>query len=221
MRKYLFNFAQEGKKLILVTMSFSILSLLLYYRFEYSVFLTSFYMQTFYFLVCCFFFRDPVREIKSSNQDDFLSPADGTVLYVKDFKDPDIGDSKKIAVFLSFFNVHRQWVPSNSKVLNIHYNPGKYFIAFKDKASLDNEHTSILFKDINDNPFRIKQIAGFVARRIVNHMQPELKVKIGQKLGFIKFGSRVEIIVPNTFDVSVKKGDKVRGCRTVLGQFKK
>ena len=221
MRKYLFNFAQEGKKLILVTMSFSILSLLLYYRFEYGVFLTSFYMQTFYFLVCCFFFRDPVREIKPSNQDDFLSPADGTVLYVKDFKDPDIGDSKKIAVFLSFFNVHRQWVPSNSKVLNIHYNPGKYFIAFKDKASLDNEHTSILFKDINDNPFRIKQIAGFVARRIVNHMQPELKVKIGQKLGFIKFGSRVEIIVPNTFDVSVKKGDKVRGCRTVLGQFKK
>ena len=221
MRKYLFNFAQEGKKLILITMSFSILSLLLYYRFEYGVFLTSFYMQTFYFLVCCFFFRDPVREIKSSNQDDFLSPADGTVLYVKDFKDPDIGDSKKIAIFLSFFNVHRQWVPSNSKVLNMHYNPGKYFIAFKDKASLDNEHTSILFKDINDNPFRIKQIAGFVARRIVNHMQPELKVKIGQKLGFIKFGSRVEIIVPNTFDVSVKKGDKVRGCRTVLGQFKK
>lgn len=221
MRKYLFNFAQEGKKLILVTMSFSILSLLLYYRFEYGVFLTSFYMQTFYFLVCCFFFRDPVREIKPSNQDDFLSPADGTVLYVKDFKDPDIGDSKKIAIFLSFFNVHRQWVPSNSKVLNMHYNPGKYFIAFKDKASLDNEHTSILFKDINDNPFRIKQIAGFVARRIVNHMQPELKVKIGQKLGFIKFGSRVEIIVPNTFDVSVKKGDKVRGCRTVLGQFKK
>ena len=210
MRKYLFNFAQEGRGLILVTMGFSVLSLMLYYQFEYSVFLTSFYMQTFYFLVCCFFFRDPVREIKPSNQDDFLSPADGTVLYVKDVKDPDIGDSKKIAIFLSFFNVHRQWVPSNSKVLNMHYNPGKYFIAFKDKASLDNEHTSILFKDINDNPFRIKQIAGFVARRIVNHMQPELKVKIGQKLGFIKFGSRVEIIVPNTFDVSVKKSDKVR-----------
>ena len=220
MRKYLFNFAQEGKKLILVTMSLSILSLLLYYQFEYSVFLTSFYMQTFYFLVCCFFFRDPVREIKSSDENKFLSPADGTVLYVKDFKDPDIGDSKKIAIFLSFFNVHRQWVPSDSKVLNTNYNPGKYFIAFKDKASLDNEHTSILFKDSHDNPFRIKQIAGFVARRIVNHMQPELKVKIGQKLGFIKFGSRVEIIVPNSFDVSVKKGDKVRGCRTVLGQFK-
>ena len=220
MKKYLFSFAQEGKSLILVTMSLSIISILLYYRYEYDVFLTSFYLQTFYFLVCCFFFRDPLRQISSLDEDKFLSPADGTVLYVKDFKDPDIGDSKKIAIFLSFFNVHRQWVPSNSQVLNMHYNPGRYFIAFKDKASLDNEHTSILFKDKHDNPFRIKQIAGFVARRIVNHMKPELDVKIGQKLGFIKFGSRVEIIVPNTFEVSVKKGDKVRGCKTILGEFK-
>ena len=220
MKKYLFNFAQEGKSLILVTMALSILSLILYYRFEYDVFLTSFYIQTFFFLVCCFFFRDPIREITVENEDKFLSPADGTILSIKNIKDPDIGDSNKIAIFLSFFNVHRQWVPSNSQVLNMYYNPGRYFIAFKDKASLDNEHTSILFKDKHDNPFRIKQIAGFVARRIVNHMQPELKVKIGQKLGFIKFGSRVEIIVPNTFEIYVKKGDKVRGCKTVLGEFK-
>ena len=73
---------------------------------------------------------------------------------------------------------------------------------------------------MNKNPFRIKQIAGFIARRIVNHMKPELKVKTGQKLGFIKFGSRVEIIVPNTFEVFIKKGDKVRGCKTILGEFK-
>ena len=220
MKKYLFNFAQEGRSLILVTMILSILSLVLYYNFEYDVFLISFYIQTFCFLVCCFFFRDPIREIALSNEDQFLSPADGTILSIKDTKDRDIGDSKKIAIFLSFFNVHRQWVPSNSQVLNMHYNPGRYFIAFKDKASLDNEHTSILFKDQHDNPFRIKQIAGFIARRIVNHMQPELRVKIGQKLGFIKFGSRVEIIVPNRFEVFVKKGDKVRGCKTILGKFK-
>ena len=220
MKKYLFNFAQEGKSLILVTMALSIVSLILYYKFESIIFLTSFYMQTFYFIVCCFFFRDPIREITVENKDKFLSPADGTILSIQNIKDPDIGDSNKIAIFLSFFNVHRQWVPSNSQVLNMYYNPGRYFIAFKDKASLDNEHTSILFKDKHDNPFKIKQIAGFIARRIVNHMSPELKVKIGQKLGFIKFGSRVEIIVPNTFEIYVKKGDKVRGCKTVLGEFK-
>ena len=220
MKKYLFNFAQEGASLILVTMLLSVASLILYNQFQYDVFLTSFYLQFFYFLVCCFFFRDPIREIKTPNQDKFLSPADGTILSVKDIEDPDIGPSKKISIFLSFFNVHRQWVPLNSKVLNMHYNPGKYFIAFKEKASLDNEHTSILFKDTHDNPFRIKQIAGFIARRIVNHMKPDLQVEIGQKLGFIKFGSRVEIVVPNNFEVFVQKGDKVKGCKTILGEFK-
>tara|TARA_Y100001970_G_scaffold135686_1_gene167074 strand:+ start:2191 stop:2856 length:666 start_codon:yes stop_codon:yes gene_type:complete len=220
MKKYLFNFAIEGRSLILTTMGISLLSLVLYYRFDYDVFLTSFYMQGFFFLVCCFFFRDPIREVIDFNKNQFLSPADGTILSVKDIEDPDIGPAKKISIFLSFFNVHRQWVPSTSQVLNMYYNPGKYFIAFKDKASLDNEHTSILFKDDNNNPFRIKQIAGFIARRIVNHMQPDLKVEKGQKLGFIKFGSRVEIIVPDYFQVSVKKGDKVKGCKTILGEFK-
>ena len=220
MKKYLFNFAQEGASLILVTMLLSVASLILYNQFQYDVFLTSFYLQFFYFLVCCFFFRDPIREIKTPNQDKFLSPADGTILSVKDIEAPDIGPSKKISIFLSFFNVHRQWVPLNSKVLNMHYNPGKYFIAFKEKASLDNEHTSILFKDTHDNPFRIKQIAGFIARRIVNHMKPDLQVEIGQKLGFIKFGSRVEIVVPNNLEVFVQKGDKVKGCKTILGEFK-
>ena len=220
MKKYLFNFAIEGRSLILTTMGISLLSLVLYYRFDYDVFLTSFYMQGFFFLVCCFFFRDPIREVIDFNKNQFLSPADGTILSIKDLEDPDIGPAKKISIFLSFFNVHRQWVPSTSQVLNMYYNPGKYFIAFKDKASLDNEHTSILFKDDNNNPFRIKQIAGFVARRIVNHMQPDLKVEKGQKLGFIKFGSRVEIIVPDYFQVSVKKGDKVKGCKTILGEFK-
>jgi len=220
MKKYLFNFAQEGRSMILVTMVLSTLSLLLYYNFEYSVFLTSFYLQFFYFLVCCFFFRDPIREVVTLDEHKFLSPADGRILSVKDIDDPDIGSAKKISIFLSFFNVHRQWVPSDSQVLNMYYNPGKYFIAFKDKASLDNEHTSILFKDNNNNPFRIKQIAGFVARRIVNHMKPELRVDRGQKLGFIKFGSRVEIIVPNNFEVFIKKGDKVKGCKTILGEFK-
>ena len=220
MKKYLFNFAIEGRSLILTTMGISLLSLVLYYRFDYDVFLTSFYMQGFFFLVCCFFFRDPIREVIDFNKNQFLSPADGTILSIKDLEDPDIGPAKKISIFLSFFNVHRQWVPSTSQVLNMYYNPGKYFIAFKDKASLDNEHTSILFKDDNNNPFRIKQIAGFIARRIVNHMQPDLKVEKGQKLGFIKFGSRVEIIVPDYFQVSVKKGDKVKGCKTILGEFK-
>jgi len=80
--------------------------------------------------------------------------------------------------------------------------------------------TSILFCNNNENFFKIKQIAGFVARRIVNHMNPDLNVAQGEKLGFIKFGSRVEIIVPISFDIKVKKGMKVKGCKTIIGNFK-
>lgn len=220
MKKYLFNIATEGKSIILTTMLFSILSLILYYIFNYDVFLMLFYFQTFFFLVCCFFFRDPIRIVSPSNKEQLISPADGRILYVKDFKDPDIGDSQKIAIFLSFFNVHRQWVPLNSEVIKTSYNPGKFFGAFMDKASDKNEQTSILFNS-NNNIYRVKQIAGFVARRIVNHMNENLSVSQGDKLGFIKFGSRVEIIVPKNFEVNIKKGMKVKGCKTVLGKFKK
>jgi phosphatidylserine decarboxylase len=169
-------------------------------------------------LIVCYFFRDPIRDIIYNNEN-FLSPADGKIVSIKPFEDEDLGKSIKIAIFLSFFNVHRQWIPLNAKVIDSNYNPGKFFGAFKDKSSEKNEQTSILFSDINKNKFKIKQIAGFVARRIVNHMNPNLDVSQGQKLGFIKFGSRVEIIVPENFEIRVKKGMKVKGCKTVIGKF--
>ena len=172
----------------------------------------------FLFLGTCFFFRDPKRKISSKHQN-FLSPADGTVLSIQNYQDPKIGSAKKISIFLSVLNVHRQWVPLNSKVVDTHYNPGTFFGAFLDKASEKNEQTSIYFSDNENNIYRIKQIAGFVARRIVNHMNPNSDVNQGENLGFIKFGSRVEIIVPSNFKVNVKKGMKVKGCKTVIGKF--
>ena len=172
----------------------------------------------FLFVGTCFFFRDTKRKISSKHQD-FLSPADGTVLSIQNYQDPKIGSAKKISIFLSVLNVHRQWVPLNSKVVDTHYNPGTFFGAFLDKASEKNEQTSIYFSDNENNIYRIKQIAGFVARRIVNHMNPNSDVNQGENLGFIKFGSRVEIIVPSNFKVNVEKGMKVKGCKTVIGKF--
>mgnify|MGYP001326560330 FL=1 len=100
------------------------------------------------------------------------------------------------------------------------YNPGKFFGAFRNKASEKNEQTSILFRDTNENLFKVKQIAGFVARRIVNYMDINLNVNQGQNLGFIKFGSRVEIIVPDNFEIKIEKGMKVKGCKTIIGNFR-
>ena len=215
--KKIINIAPEGYKIILYTSFVWILFYLLSIYFEYSwIELASAYL--FYvLLIVCYFFRDPIRDVVSN--DNFLSPADGKIVAIESFEDRDLGKSIKIAIFLSFFNVHRQWIPLNAKVIDSNYNPGRFFGAFKDKASEKNEQTSILFSDVNENIFKIKQIAGFVARRIVNHMNPNLDVSQGEKLGFIKFGSRVEIIVPENFEIRVKKGMKVKGCKTVIGKF--
>jgi len=214
----LIKIAPEGYSIILVVSSLCLFSNCASIFFNYSwISLLSLYL--FYFLLITFyFFRDPIRKI-ISNDDFFLSPADGRIVDIKPVDDSELGKSTKISIFLSFFNVHRQWAPLNATVIQTSYNPGKFFGAFKNKASEKNEQTSILFCDEHKNHFKIKQIAGFVARRIVNHMNPNLDVLKGEKIGFIKFGSRVDIIVPENFKVKVKKGMKVKGCKTVIGIY--
>ena len=217
--KRIVNIAPEGYKIIFYVLVVWIIIYMLSIYLSYSwIGLLSIYL--FYLLLgICYFFRDPIRKI-IYNEQNFLSPADGRIISIKDWEDPDIGKSTKIAIFLSVFNVHRQWTPVNAIVLNSIYNPGRFFGAFKNKASEKNEQTSILFCNNNENLFKIKQIAGFIARRIVNHMSQDLNVTQGQNLGFIKFGSRVEIIVPEKFDIKVKTGMKVKGCKTIIGNFK-
>ena len=217
--KRLLNIAPEGYKIIFYTLIIWIVTYILsaYFSYFWIGFLS---IYLFYLLlIICYFFRDPIRKILYSEQN-FLSPADGRIVSIKDWEDQDLGKCKKIAIFLSVFNVHRQWTPLSATVLDSSYNPGRFFGAFKNKASEKNEQTSILFCNKNKNFFKIKQIAGFFARRIVNHMSPDLNVSQGEKLGFIKFGSRVEIIVPKNFDIKVKKRMKVKGCKTIIGNFK-
>tara|TARA_B100001750_G_C15450191_1_gene568498 strand:+ start:729 stop:1424 length:696 start_codon:yes stop_codon:yes gene_type:complete len=211
------NIAPEGHKIILYSLIIWLIicSFLIYLNYAWTALLSLFLISS-----ICYFFRDPNRE-NICNKKLFFSPADGKILSIKKHIDADIGESKKIAIFLSFFNVHRQWVPIDATVLNVFYNSGNFFGAYRNKASLKNEQSVILFQNNNNNIFKIKQIAGLVARRIVNHMNTNVKVCQGQKLGFIKFGSRVEIIVPNNFDIKVKKGMKVKGCKTIIGEFTK
>ena len=216
--KKIINIAPEGYRIIFY------ISFIWFITYVFSIYLSYTWigllsLYLFYFLLMtCYFFRDPIRKILY-NEQNFLSPADGRIVSIEEWEDPDVGEATKIAIFLSVLNVHRQWTPVSGKVLNTIYNPGKFFGAFKDKASEKNEQTSILFCDHNENLFKIKQIAGFVARRIVNHMNPDLNVSQGDKLGFIKFGSRVEIIVPKNFNLKVKKGMRVKGCKTIIGNF--
>ena len=169
-------------------------------------------------LFSLYFFRDPQRI--PPNNDGFLSPGDGKVVQIIDVEDAEIGKAKQISIFLSVFNVHSQRVPLSGKVISKTYNSGKFLAAFNHKASLDNEQTVVMFETESGKRYKIKQIAGLIARRILNYMEPENRVDRGQRLGFIRFGSRVDIIVPPEFQIDVSLGDMVRGNQTIIGRFK-
>ena len=168
-------------------------------------------------LFSMYFFRDPQRIPPNNNG--FLSPADGKVVQIIDVEDEEIGPAKQISIFLSVFNVHRQRVPLSGKVISKQYNSGKFLAAFNHKASLDNEQTVVTFETEDGKQYKIKQIAGLIARRILNYMEPENSVQKGQRLGFIRFGSRVDIIVPADFQINVNLGDAVLGNQTIIGRF--
>ena len=168
-------------------------------------------------LFSMYFFRDPQRIPPNNNG--FLSPADGKVVQIINVEDEEIGPAKQISIFLSVFNVHCQRVPLSGIVISKQYNSGKFLAAFNHKASLENEQTVVTFETENGKRYKIKQIAGLIARRILNYMEPENRVERGQRLGFIRFGSRVDIIVPPEFQIDVSLGDMVRGNQTIIGRF--
>ena len=166
-----------------------------------------------------YFFRDPERSVPDGSVDEgiVISPADGKVVVVADVDDQEyhMGPAKQISIFLSPLNVHVNRVPVSGVVDYYKYVKGKYLVAFHDKASELNERTHI---GISNGRVRVlfKQIAGAVARRIVCKIGVGDKVVVGERFGMIKFGSRMDLIVPPEMVVEVRLGDIVVAGETVL-----
>lgn len=165
------------------------------------------------------FFRDPERSVPNKSNI-VVSPADGRVLFVKDVIDDKFLNSKAkmVSIFMSPLNVHVNRIPISGKVEYVKYIKGEYIAAFEDKASERNERNEI---GITSPAGKIlfTQIAGFVARRIVSDLKVGDSVNIGNRFGMIKFGSRVDIIVPEQWQVKVKKDDNVTAGETILFEY--
>lgn len=174
------------------------------------------------FLFSFWFFRDPDRFIDMETQNDkaIISPADGKVIKVENFLDEEyrMEESQIVSVFMNVFDVHVNRYPVKGKVEYVNYKKGKFMAAWNDKASEFNEQTVIGIRSGN-NMVTVKQIAGLVAKRIVCFADVGDDVEQGQKLGLIKFGSRVDLILPINCDLKVKVGDRVKAGETVLGEF--
>lgn len=170
-----------------------------------------------------FFFRDPIRTVPLI-KDAIVSPADGVVTKIAFAKPPvelnmpDV-DMKRISIFLNVFNVHVNRIPISSRVKSIYYHPGKFLNASLDKASEDNERNSILLQTSSGIEVAVVQIAGLVARRIVCDIKPGQEVDAGERFGIIRFGSRVDIYLPQDIEPSVAEGQIVIGGETILANL--
>ena len=183
---------------------------------EYLVFLNIFLLVLIIF--CLNFFRDPVRNIPQE-ENCIVSPADGKIIKIKEFEDPDTKEKLQlVSIFLSVFNVHANRMPINGKIKSVKYIKGDFLAAFDHKASDQNERTEILI-EANSGYMVVKQIAGLVARRILCYAKENEKMYAGERLGFIRFGSRTDVILSNKVTLNVKLDQKVYGGETIIGRY--
>jgi phosphatidylserine decarboxylase len=165
------------------------------------------------------FFRDPPREIPQG-EGLVLCPADGRVLLVGVMKDPYRNvDALKISVFMNVFNVHSNRSPVDALVKDVVYSKGLFVNASFDKASSDNERNALILKMDDGTELSCVQIAGLIARRILCYVKPGDRLKRGQRYGFIRFGSRVDVYLPADARPRVAIGDKVKATTTVIAEL--
>lgn len=165
------------------------------------------------------FFRDPAREIPQQ-AGVVLSPADGRVIKVERTQDPYAQrDAILVSVFMNVFNVHSNRSPVDGKVEKIEYFPGKFVNADLDKASAENERNAVVLTTNDGQTVTFVQVAGLIARRILCYIKAGDVLTRGQRYGFIRFGSRVDVYLPLTATVKVAIGDKVSATTTILAKL--
>lgn len=166
-----------------------------------------------------FFFRDPERE-GPKGEGLILAPADGKVVAIEPYQGASGEELTQVSIFLALWNVHINRAPMASVVQEIRYRPGCFKAAFKKEASSENEQNLIRFASPGGEIW-VKQIAGSLARRIVCWLKSGQKVEAGERIGLIRFGSRVDVLVPRQVELLIKVGDRVKGGLDVIGVFSK
>ena len=180
-----------------------------------------FYSSLSFLLFSFYFFRNPdrINEKAVHNFNLIVAPADGKIVAVtRDTLDaPEY--AYRISIFLSLFDVHVNWTPIAGVVENITYRPGTFTLAWLDKSAQENERNNITLLSDNGNRIMVRQIAGAVARRINCWVAPNQLLKVGQKIGMIRFGSRVDLFLPENVRILVQEGQYVQGGDTIVAEF--
>jgi phosphatidylserine decarboxylase len=211
---------KEGIAVILVVLLLITTVNLLFYWLIRSPLLQSLLVivSSVFFLLVVWFFRNPMRTIEPSDKI-ILCPADGKIVQVTEANEDEYFHDKRlqVSIFMSPLNLHVNRYPVSGTVSYVKYHPGKYLVAWHPKSSLLNERATAVINDNNGHEILVRQIAGAVARRIITYAEKGQQVVQGDDLGFIRFGSRVDLFLPLHTKVSVKVGDQVKGNLTLIG----
>jgi phosphatidylserine decarboxylase len=182
----------------------------------YSILVTSIL-----FLMVLQFFRNPKREIRVTDDSLVYAPADGKIVTIEETEESEYFKSKRlqVSIFMSPTNVHVNRNPISGTVNYFKYHPGKYLVAWHPKSSTENERTTVVIGN-GEEEILMRQIAGAVAKRIKTYLNVGDQVQQGSEMGFIKFGSRVDVFLPLDADVQVEIGQKVKGNKTVIAKMR-
>jgi phosphatidylserine decarboxylase len=224
----LLKIAPEGYPFIIVSSVATLLSALaVLYFYKTGVRLTYYYFLIVATLISfvtslfmLYFFRDPERNVPKG-EGLYVSPADGKVVLIHDVYEKDyIKDNvKEVSIFMSPFNVHVNRAPCDGRVVEVRYSPGKYMAAYKDEASLKNENIVMLLEG-NQGRVMVRQVAGFIARRVVCRVKPGDRLNRGERYGIIKFSSRLDVFLPKNVEIKVKAGDSVKAGESIIAKIK-
>jgi phosphatidylserine decarboxylase len=212
---------KEGLKFFLPVLAVALLLLAGWLRDRGEIILSvgvAFFLLSLFIL---YFFRDPERK-PPEGENLILSSADGRIIAIQPLDKVEFldGGGTLVSVFMSVFNVHVNRAPVSGRVTHCDHNPGRFFPAFKEKASSENEQTELGLEN-HHGRIIIKQIAGVIARRIVCRVKPGDSLKAGERFGMIRFGSRVDLLLPDNVEIKAKLNQHVKAGETIIGIFRK
>jgi phosphatidylserine decarboxylase len=213
-------FHKEGQKIIFITLALVVIITLLTDSIQIPWITKLIQVALVIVLVLILqFFRNPKRHTQQ-NENQVISPVDGKVVVIEEVEETEYFKEKRlqVSVFMSPINVHVTRYPISGEVLFSKYHPGKYLVAWHPKASTDNERTTIVVENKTYGKVLYRQIAGALARRIVNYAEQGQTVDQGSDAGFIKFGSRVDLFLPLDTKIKVKLNQKVKGGECIIAE---
>ena len=213
---------KEGKLIIAITLTILfLLNMWVYMKFPNIILAVTQTLSALLLLFFMFFFRNPRRVVEIDDPSLIIAPADGNIVVIEPTEEMEyFGDKRiQVSIFMSLFNVHANWYPVAGKVIKTAHHRGRHMAAYLPKASSENERSTIIIETPGKTQILVRQIAGALARRIVTYAHAGKSCHLNEHIGFIKFGSRVDMFLPLDAEIFVTIGESTTGNETIIARL--